>query len=79
MEYKPSASKDVEEVKVSLALSSPKYEVKAISKNFKCAILYRYETGSEELSLVDFGTGSTATLKANAVGKALNVTIANAV
>jgi hypothetical protein len=79
VDYKPSITQDKDEEKVSLTLSSPDYEIKAVSRNLKCAILYRYETDNEELSLVDFGTGPSATIKTNVLGKASNVNIANVV
>jgi hypothetical protein len=69
MERRPGVSQDVEEIKVEMTLLSSDYEVKAVSANLKCVLLYRYQTDNEELSLVDFGTSPSAIIKTNVLGK----------
>lgn len=77
MERRPGSSQDVEESKVELTLLSSEYEVKAVSTNFKCVLLYRYQTDNEEISLVDFGTSPSAIIKTNVLGKTIGLNIGN--
>jgi hypothetical protein len=77
MERRPGVSQDVEEIKVEMTLLSSDYEVKAVSTNLKCVLLYRYQTDNEEVSLVDFGTSPSAVIKTNVLGKAIGMNIEN--